>query len=236
MLISCSSDNTLTFTDWCTPIQSTVHQNGMLLHPVHPKYTQHHKSTLLHLPKRCLYTSLYTATTEDIRPTIGKLLQGRRCLKIAQMLQDHHMRPHFFPLQYSCVLCQKWFGADKTQGGSSYYHLSGLLDRSYPMHSSIQCTVGMIGLPQTRGALIQKTHTNSTKYMYSITIASQYSFQQVVERRVEREMVYCSKVAISYLTIAQPHSSSQLDESYKSQLAKRSAQPTEYTYSDSQLH
>ena len=119
-LISYSIDNTLTFTGWYTPIRSTaVHQTGMLLHPVHPKYTQHPKSTLLHLPKRCLYTSLYTATTEDIRPTIGKLLQGRRCLKIAQMLQDHHMRPHFFPLQYSCVLCQKWFEPDKTQGGSS---------------------------------------------------------------------------------------------------------------------
>ena len=118
-LISYSIDNTLTFTGWYTHIRSTVHQTGMLLHPVHPKYTQRYKSTLLHLPKRCLYTSLYTATTEDIRPTIGKLLRGRRCQKIVQMLQDHHMRPHLFPLQYSCVLCQKWFEADKTQGGSS---------------------------------------------------------------------------------------------------------------------
>ena len=81
-LISYSSDNTLTFTGWYTPIQSTVHQTGMLLHPVYPKYTQHHKSTSLHLPKRCLYTSLYTATTEDIRPTIWKLLQGWRWQKI----------------------------------------------------------------------------------------------------------------------------------------------------------
>ena len=32
-----------------------------------PMYTEHHMSILLHLPKRCLYTSLYTATTEDIR-------------------------------------------------------------------------------------------------------------------------------------------------------------------------
>ena len=32
-----------------------------------PKYTEHHMSILLHLTKRCLYTSLYTATSEDIR-------------------------------------------------------------------------------------------------------------------------------------------------------------------------
>ena len=32
-----------------------------------PMYTKHHMSILVHLTKRCLYTSLYTATTEDIR-------------------------------------------------------------------------------------------------------------------------------------------------------------------------
>ena len=120
MLISYSSDNTLTFTDWCTPIQSTVHQTGMFLHPVHQKYTQYHKSTFVTSSKEVyLYTSLYTATTEDIKPTIGKPLQGRKCQKIVQMLQDNHMRLHLFPLQYSCVLCQKWFEPGKTQGGSS---------------------------------------------------------------------------------------------------------------------
>ena len=61
-------------------------------------------------------------STQPLLRTSGQPL-GNLCReggdKTVQMLQDHHMRLHLFPLQYSCVLCQKWFEEDKTYGGSS---------------------------------------------------------------------------------------------------------------------
>ena len=64
-----------------------------------------------HLPKRCLYTSPYTAATEDIRT--NSCMQRMRYLEIAHMLQEREPAPFHYStnectvLDYSklCVLC-----------------------------------------------------------------------------------------------------------------------------------